>query len=123
MKDIIIRKSKTIQEKDPEEFDRKFNESSEKLNNIVEIKWDSAPMCVHLIYEERERIPESISEEFLLAGIKYYCKDCHYFMKGKNKRCKSYGCRYSICSNATEYTPACEFFLEKLKSGEVKPVD
>lgn len=38
MKDIIIRKSKTIQEKDPEEFDRKFNKSSEKLTNIVEIK-------------------------------------------------------------------------------------
>ena len=120
MIDESLKKSKTIQDNDPDEFDRKFNEASETLKNIVELRWDTAPMCVHIIYEVKRKIPESIAEEFLLQGIKYYCKDCPYFIKGKNNRSRSLGCRYAFSGVCTDFTPACEFFLEKIKNGELQ---
>ena len=43
MIDESLKKSKTIQDNDPDEFDRKFNEASETLKNILELRWDTAP--------------------------------------------------------------------------------
>lgn len=118
-----IRKKKilTVQATTADEFDRKFNEASDKLSGNAELKWDTAPMCVHFIYEEVEEKPETVAEEFELQGIKYYCKDCPHLQKGKNKRLKSHGCEYAEYGTVTDFTPACEFFYKQVLQGKIVP--
>lgn len=121
MKVITKKKIRTVQATSATEFDRQFNEASEELSSSAELKWDAAPMCVHFIYEVEEQIPETVSDEFELQGIKYYCKDCPYLNKGKNKRQRSHGCKYAEFGTVTDFTPACEFFLKKVLNGEIEP--
>ena len=122
MQKQTTRKMKTIQEHTAAAFDEKYNKANEELN-VVEEKWDTAPMCVHLIYEEQKLVPETLSEEFELRGEHYYCKDCPYFIRGKNKRCKSIGCKYSPYGTAADFNPACEYFFKQLINGKIEPVE
>ena len=78
-------------------------------------------MCVHFIYEEVVNVPETIAEEFELQGVHYFCKDCPHLQKGKDKRCKSHGCKYSKYGTVQDFTPACEFFYKQLLQGEIEP--
>ena len=74
MRQEITLRVKTIQASTSEEFDRKFNKAVKQLED-VELKWDTAPMCVHLLYKETVQIPETLAEEFGLRGEHYFCKD------------------------------------------------
>lgn len=121
MKQIRRKKILTVQASSAEEFDRKFNEASNELSGTAELKWDSAPMCVHFIYEEVEEEPETVAEEFKLQGIQYFCKDCPHLQKGKDKRYKSHGCEYAEYGMVKDYTPACEFFYKQVLQGKIVP--
>lgn len=123
MQKVIARKVKTIQASTPAEFDREFNKFSESVNGEMDLKWDPSPMCVHLLYTEEKLVPETLAEEFELRGEKYYCKDCPFFKRGKNKRCKSIGCKYSPYGTAAEFNPACEYFFKQLVNGKIGPVE
>ena len=122
MRQEITLRVKTIQASTSEEFDRKFNKAVKQLED-VELKWDTAPMCVHLLYKETVQIPETLAEEFGLRGEHYFCKDCPAFKRGKNKRCKSVGCKYSPYGTAAEFNPACEYFYKQLLNGKWEPVE
>lgn len=121
MKKIRRKKILTVQGTSAENFDERFNEASESLPETAELKWDTAPMCVHFIYEEVISVPETIAEEFELQGVHYFCKDCPHLQKGKDKRCKSHGCKYSKYGTVQDFTPACEFFYKQLLQGEIEP--
>ena len=123
MKIINRKKIKTIHSSDPEEFDALFNEASEQMSADYTLIWDAAPMTVHFIYEELERIAESYHDEFVLEGKNYYCKDCPYFQRGKNKRLRSKGCKFGEFGEVKDFTPACELFCKKVKEGKLKPVE
>lgn len=116
-------RSVTVQAKDADEFDRKFDEVSEKIDEPVELQWDTAPMCVHFIYKEIKRIPETVEDEFKIQGLQYYCKDCPYLEKGRNRREKSHGCKYAEYGNVTDFSPACEMFYKLVKQGKIKVED
>ena len=121
MRTIKRKKILTVQATSAEEFDRKFNEASEQLSENAELKWDTAPMTVHFIYEDVEKIPETVTEEFELQGIHYYCKDCPHLQKGRDKRCKSHGCEYAEYGTVQDFSPACEFFYKQVLQGKIKP--
>lgn len=121
MKTVTRKKILTVQANTAEEFDREFNEASESLGYSVELKWDAAPMCVHFIYEETDKIPETCEDEFELQGIKYYCKDCPNMLKGKNRREKSHGCKYAEFGTVKDFTPACEYFYRQVLQGKITP--
>ena len=118
MKVITRKKSKTIQAKSAEAFDRKFEEASEEINESVELVWDASPMCVHFIYEETVYIPETLAEKFKLDGLERYCKDCPNFVKGKDRKYKGQGCR--LVDGRVEYSPACELFYKEVMDGKIK---
>ena len=125
MRKEVERKMKTIQASSSAEFDAKYNEASKELS-IVEEEWEhwsNGVMCVHLIYTKEKLVPESLEEEFKLRGEHYYCKDCPFFKKGKNKRCKSVGCKYSPYGTAADFNPACEYFYKQLINGKIGPVE
>ena len=50
MRIITKKRVRTIQASDPDEFDRKFNEASDEMTENIKLQWDTAPMCVHIIY-------------------------------------------------------------------------
>lgn len=121
MRVIARKRVRTVQANDPDEFDKMFNEASDELAENVKLQWDTAPMCVHFIYEEPVKIPETVADEFELQGIKYYCKDCPNFQKGKNKRCRSQGCKYAEYGTVADFTPACEWFYKQVLQGKITP--
>lgn len=125
MRKEIERKIKTIQASSDAEFDRKYNKASKDLNIVDEVweHWQNGPMCVHLFYNEEKLIPETLTEEFAQRGEHYLCQNCPYFERGKNKRCKSVGCKYSPYGTAAEFNPACDYFLRQVLNGIVEPVE
>ena len=121
MKIVTRTKCRTISARTSKEFDRKFNEATMELED-VELRWDTAPNTVHLLYTVTEKIAEIVKEEYEeILGERYYCKDCPYFKRGKNKRCGSQGCEKEVDRNAVDYTPACELFYKELAQGKIKP--
>ena len=122
MKTEIRTKMKTIQASTAEEFDKLFNKANEELTD-VELRWDSSPMCVHLLYKEKKLVPETLAEEFELRGERYHCINCPYFKRGKDKRCRAVGCKYSPYGTVAEYNAACEYFYKQLINGKIEPVE
>jgi hypothetical protein len=121
MKVITRKRVRTVQADDADEFDRKFNAVSDELTEDAKLQWDTAPMCVHFIYEEQEKVPETVADEFELQGIKYYCKDCPNMIKGKSKRERSHGCKYAEYGTVKDFTPACEWLYKMIVQGKVIP--
>ena len=123
MQKVVTKKVKTIQASTASEFDEKFNKFSEAVSSRMELQWDPTPMCVHVLYDEEKLIPETVAEEFELRGEHYFCKDCPFFKRGKDKRCKSVGCKYSPYGTAAEFNSACEYFYKQLINGKIEPVE
>lgn len=123
MQTVTKRKVRTIHASTADEFDFLFNEACDEIDGEVEMKWDTTPMCVHLLYKEQVQIPDTLEDEFKLRDEHYYCKDCPFFHRGKNKRCKSVGCKYSPYGTAAEFNPACEYFYKQLINGKIEPVE
>ena len=119
MKKNTITKCRTVTAVKAEDFDREFDRVSKELGS-AELRWDTAPMCVHFITTETEYIPETLREEYELRGEKFYCKDCPFMEKPTDGRKRSGGCKYDIQPNAADYTPACEEFYHKHAAGEIK---
>lgn len=118
MKVIVRKKSKTVQAATASAFDKRFEKVSEEMDDNVELVWDAAPMCVHFIYEETVKIPETLAEQFELDGLQRYCKDCPHFIPGKNRSYRGQGC--SLVDNRVEYSPACELFYHEVVDGKIK---
>lgn len=122
MKIITRTKCRTVSATNPEDFDEKFNEATLALGNGVELKWETAPFTVHLLYKETERFAETAKEEYEeIRGLCYKCKACSHFKLGKDARYRSEGCLIHVDDNAVDNTPACELFYEELAAGKIKP--
>lgn len=122
MKKYMRHYCRTVQAKSEQAFDKRFAQVSEELQEKdVELVWDSTGMCVHFHYTEPVYVPESVKEEYELKGCSYHCKDCPYFIKGKNGKYKSAGCMYE--PDAVDYTEACEKFYREMATGKIKPVE
>ena len=83
MRIITKKRVRTIQASDPAEFDRKFNEASDEMTENIKLQWDTAPMCVHIIYEEQERVPETVADEFELQGISITARTARTFRRAR----------------------------------------
>ena len=121
MKIVTRTKCRTVSARTPEEFDRKFNEATMELGD-VELRWDTAPNTVHLLYAQTEKIAETVKEEYEeILGERYYCKDCPYSEKGKNGKSGIKGCTKGVDGRVVDYTPACEMLYKELAQGKIKP--
>lgn len=122
MKIITRKKCVTVSEQSAEDFDRRFDEVSRSLPKSAELKWDTKPMCVHFIYEEDEKMPESVMDEYELQGLLYKCRNCPYLDKDQDRRKKKHPCKYSEYGIAYDDSPACEVFYKALRAGKLTPV-
>ena len=116
-----IEQQVTIEAENRAEFDRLANEASREHPGAVREWHEGRGLSMTLVYKETILTPETVADEFELQGIKYYCKDCPNFQKGKNKRCKSQGCKYAEFGTVTDFTPACEWFYKQVLQGKIVP--
>ena len=122
MKIVTRTKCRTVSANSPEDFDEKFNKATEEIGDGVELRWETAPFTVHMLYRETERIAETAKEEYeQIRGIGYHCKDCPHFKLGKDRRYRSEGCQIHVDDLAVDYTRACELFYEELAAGKITP--
>ena len=117
MKEIIKKKVRTVQAKNPAEFDRLFNETSDSMPSTAELVWDGN-MCVHFLYDETVQIPQTVREEFEVAGDIHFCKECHYLEDDGDKRKKRFRCKYAEHLLTCKDSPACDVYYRELMNGE-----
>ena len=121
MKTITRKKSRTVQAKSAREFDLQFNKTSEELNEDAELVWDGE-MCVHFIYEEHEKVPETAEDMLAVRGIHLKCKDCPYRVEnpdGRKAGRKDY-CPLKFMNQTRADDRACEEFCRQVLAGEAK---
>lgn len=115
---------KVVHSEDPSEFEAKYNDAMKSLFGMeVQVDLDTARekgFLAYLRYKVKSKVPESIRDEYELDGKAYYCKDCPFFKRGKNKACRSAGCSKDIIRNAVDFTCACDTFYELLKEGKIE---
>lgn len=121
MKEITRNKARTVRADNAEEFDRLFNKASAELPSSAELVWDPSPMCVHFIYTDTEKIPETVKDEYELKGITYCCRNCPYLEKDEDRRKRRHACKYAVYGEVFEDEPACERFYRELNAGLLKP--
>lgn len=105
---------------------------TEELNRILKDLKDKEPnvtfegsRIARIAYMETDRnIPEELSDEYRLQGVKLTCDDCPYFERAKKRdgtedlrknfgTCPFYGLEHKRSS-------ACEKLFQMINSGEVK---
>ena len=113
-----VKRQVTIHGKDPEDFDRKVNEI---LMNHSDVKIEREPqvaMMCYMTFTDMVEIPETLREEYLLAGSSLECRDCPMLRKSEDKRRKKHFCPVKQATVRLNMK-CCEEFYEKVEAGEI----
>ena len=110
---------KVVAANNPEEFESKLNTV---LADIAGCKHElvfnlNAGFCAYITYTETAEIPETVEDEYDLAGIHFYCGDCPNYVRSFDGRVK-----YTDCKNGRKCKAgdgACEWLYQKVKDGSI----
>ena len=108
-------------------------ELTEQLNRIVQDLKECKPevtfdgLTARIAYQVTENdIPEDLSDEYQVQGVKLFCEDCPYFepvkkRDGTSDLRKNFGtCPFSSNGIAHKKSHACEALFKMMNAGEVK---
>ena len=85
--------------------------------------WSKEPPFRAVVeWDERWCEPETIQDEYELAGLACTCADCPHLERGKHRTKKKWPCKYSKYGITMVTSPACERFYEELAAGKIKMV-
>lgn len=79
--------------------------------------------CAFITWQECQKQPETVRDDFNLEGVKYLCEQCPYLERGLDGRRKLWPCRYSLTGHARLDEECCEVFYKKLALGQIAPID
>lgn len=126
MRTVTKRKLKMVTERDPQFFEQAFNEAMEELkeNDPVasDIECHDGMWWCAITYEEKEKVMETVADEFAMQGIRYLCKNCPLHDVVTDGRVKTVPCRYSEHGVTHLEHCACEYFYKMLKQNKVEPL-
>ena len=114
---------KVIQAKDPLSFERQYNEAAQELDQYdpdITVDHEDGVYFAYFMYTLHKPVPETVADEFKLAGIEHTCSECPYLQIGQDARRKTWPCEYSTYGTSTIDSPACEILLKKLMAGTVR---
>ena len=114
---------KVIQAKDPAIFERQYNTAADELDQYdpdITVKIESGVYYALFTYTLHKPVPESIKDEFTLAGIHHTCSECPYLEIGTDCRRKNWPCKYSEYGTANAEGDMCELMLKRLMAGTVR---
>ena len=105
------------------EFLQIIDEHVKQHDDVKVDYWSKEPpFRAVLEWTEVDMVPETIRDEFELAGEIYHCIDCpHLDMTNYWKSKKKYPCKYSTYGMTFTTSCACEVFYKGLMRGEIKP--
>lgn len=120
MKVKIRRAFSCIQEENGPRFQEEMNKIlGEHLN--VKITYPPAPpFTAYLEYQIEEHVPETIAEEYEVAGAMHRCKECPHLERTSDARRKRFPCQYATYGISSIDMPCCDRFYEELESGVIK---
>ena len=111
-------------------FEKQLNERVYELrNNYPEVKFsESIPLYAQIKYRQETIAPESISDEYEMAGACFVCEQCPYFVPATNKdgtedlRCKVGDCTHpdNELGRTFKTSPACDRLYEVIRGRKVK---
>lgn len=127
MKTIVKQKIRMVCESDPIFFEQSFNEAMEQLKDndpqADEISFNEKNgYWVSIRYIEKEKLLETVADEFYAEGIRYLCKNCPLHEVETDGRIKRVPCRYSDYGYCHLEHGACEYFYKLLKQNKVQVV-
>jgi len=110
-------------------FEKQLNERIYELrDNYPEVCFSDASLYARIKYRVETVTPESISDEYELAGVSFVCGQCPYFVPATNKdgsvnmRNKVGECTHAGNEFGRTYktSPACDHLFELFKEGSVR---
>ena len=115
-------KHKTIQTRDPVEFDDLLEKILEEIQDhhpeTTRFFDASIGHCAYIKWEEVHRIPEDAADRAQLKGIEYRCIECPYFVISQDKRVKHSECEKGRSTRAD--ARACAKLYEMIEEGKVE---
>ena len=117
------KRTKIIAASTPEEFEKRLNAELEKLDRErrkYELQFNhSMGYCAYLVIDQMTQIPETIAEEFEIAGEKHTCLECPHWVHPTKGNVKYTRCLITPGIHGAN-SSCCEKFYEMLFNGEIE---
>lgn len=120
------KRTKIIAATTPEEFEAKLNAELQKLDlgrRKYELQFNhSLGYCAYIVIDQMTQIPETIAEEFELAGEHHTCLDCPFWVHPTKGNVKYTRCTITPGIHSAK-SACCDKFYEMLFNGELEIED
>lgn len=117
------KRTKIIAAGSAEEFERRLNAELSALDSThqrYELQFNhSLGFCAYIIIDSLVRIPETIAEEFEIAGETHVCYNCPYWTHPTKGNVKYTRCTITPGLHGA-HSPCCDKFYEMLYNGEIE---
>ena len=122
----MTKKYKVISSQDAFDFEVKLNSFCESLS-AKGIEYDvqtnpTAGLLAFIVYKIRVDTPEDTKDEYEMAGERYVCIQCPFYVRPTDGRRKNTRCPLHNCL-VNRNTACCDEFYQKLDKGEIKIVE
>lgn len=121
MKTSTYKQIKVITANSGQDFEQQFNDTmKEHAKESPEVVFQK-PFIAYITWTASRDVPENVTDEFHLKGIRYKCSECPYLEVGNDKRRKTWPCRYAEYGESCFDTECCELFYKRLMQGSITP--
>lgn len=123
MLDKTTHRIQIVQARDPASFERKYNAVADEVDEYdpeITVQLEGGVYYAIFKYTLHKLVPQTVSDEFTVAGITHTCSECPYLEIGTDNRRKNWPCKYAEYGTASVDQPACEILLRKLMQGTVR---
>ena len=112
-----------VAEATPEAFAKQLNSklaALDKARSKYELQFNhNMGYCAYLVIDKVNEIPETVREEFELAGETHCCLDCPKWKHPTDGRVKYTHCEVTPGLHGAK-SPCCDWFYEALLNGEIQ---
>lgn len=104
----------------PEEYEDVIQEILDTYPYAKIKHHDTTPLLAYIEWTEVTKIPETLADEYELAGEIHYCGDCpHLETEGGTWNQKKFPCKYAKYGATYTTMPACDVFYRELARNEL----
>ena len=117
------KRTKIIAAQSAEEFEKRLNQELERLDSSrtkYELQFNhTMGFCAYIVIEKNIQIPETIAEEFEVAGETHVCLECPYWVHPTKGNVKYTRCSITPGIHGAQ-SPCCDKFYEMLFNGDLE---
>ena len=116
MREVENKLLETISADSPEEFQKLFNATFQKLKKYepkVDKYFWGEKRCADFEYAVSEKIAETVGDDFMQHNARCTCSDCPFLEVGTDARRKWFPCPYADYGETRIDAAACETFYKE----------